>query len=110
DLEIVGALVPDQVHVVAHDDIRAVIRFALRLALFLPGALVGQHGQHDGLGRAGAGSAPGLRRVGRAAQVVEDGDATILDVQVGAVDLGVDVIHAEVFANEPVALLVHDGG
>ncbi len=110
DLEIVGALVPHQVYVITHDDIRTVMRFALRLALFLPGALVGQHGQHDRLGGAGAGRAPGLRRVRRVAQVAEHGDAAILDFQVRAVDLGVDVIHPEVFADQPVALLVHDGG
>ncbi len=110
DVPVVGELLPADLDVDAHDEVRPVGGLALGLAPLLPAPLEGQAAEHRRLARAGRrapGRLVGVRRVPEAA---EDVHAAHLEVGCLRVLVLVDHVLVEALGHELLGLRLHPRG
>ena len=105
DVEVAAELLPDDVHVAAEHEVRAVRRAALGRATRAPVPLQRQRPQHDRLGRA-LGAGP-RRLAGRVEEVGEHPDAALLDLRRARVLGVVDEVAVQVRRDDLLRLRLH---
>jgi len=83
NVEVSRRLLPADLDGAVHDNIRLVVRLALRLSFVLPALLHGQDTQHDGLGGADGAGAHSVRILivsGDIEEACDHGNAAVLDI------------------------------
>ena len=109
DVPVVGELLPADLDVDAHHQVRLVGRLALRLALVLPAALERQTAEHRGFARAGGRAAGRLQRVGGVPQPAQDVHAARLDLRGLRILVLVDHVLVEALGHQRPGLRLHPG-
>ena len=110
DVPVVGELLPADLDVDAHDDVRLVRGLARRLAPLLPEALQRETAEHRRLARARRRAPCRLRGVGRVPEVAEDVDAAHLELRGLRVLVLVDHVLVEALRHQLLGLRLHPGG
>ena len=107
DVPVVRELLPADLDVDAHDEVRLVDRLALGRAPLLPAPLEREPAEHCGLARAGRRAAGRRVRVGRVPEVGEDVHAALLDLGGLRVLVLVDHVLVEALGHELLGLRLH---
>ena len=110
DVPVVRELLPADLDVDAHDDVRLVGRLALGRAALLPAALEREAAEHGRLARPGRRAAGRLVGVGRVPQPAEDVDAAHLELRGLRVLVLVDHVLVEALGHELLGLRLHPRG
>ena len=110
DVPVVGELLPADLHVDPHDEVRAIRRLPGLAAALLPAALQRQPAEHRSLARTGR-RAPGrMVGVGGIPEAAERVDAAHLELRRLRVLVLVDHVLVEALGHEPLGLRLHPGG
>ena len=107
DVPVVGELLPADLDVDPHHEVRLVRRLALGLAPFLPPALEREAAQHRRLARPGRRTSGRLTRVGRVPEVAQDRDTARLELGRLRVLVLVDHVLVEALGHQLLGLRLH---